>query len=366
MRLCTTHLVGQRTWTVELRPERGGPTLYCPQCPPGTPPVRAAAPQALAHLARHARRDALPQHLRTCQCDARGCSWHPRHRGCAGPVLLVLTREHGGRLWRLADVCAACAAATTHAAVVPDTALPASSATRTAPTRNRARSRREHRGPSEQVRVREMLSYLAAALPTQTTAAARLLALQCALRSNAAGYVHIPTGLLRGMRLDFHTTTPHKELRDAHWLHYPARPGTGRAGFTAQLLDAAVRTQAPARRDRARAADWALRTCPAARFRPLGPLPRLLALVLTAHLPAGSPQAPVLAEGDLLARMRGLNPPELVHVLDLLVDTDFLQSWAYGPNPEDVQWEFALPDPFPFSQGPGRRACAGIPVPGTV
>ncbi|MFJ1847774.1 hypothetical protein [Streptomyces sp. NPDC088146] len=365
MRLCTTHPVVQRTWTVELRPGRGGPTLYCPQCPPGTPPVRAAAPQALAHLARHARRDALPQHLRTCQCDARGCCWHPRHRGCAGPVLLVLTREHGGRLWRLADVCAACAAATTHAAVVPDTALPASPATRTAPAKNRARSRREHRGPSEQVRVREMLSYLAAALPTQTSPSARLLALQCALRSNAAGHVRIPTGLLRGMRLDLHATAPHEELQDARWLYSPTRPGTGPVGFTAQLLDAAVRTQAPARRDRARAADWALRTCPAARFRPLGPLPRLLALALTAHLPAGSP-APAHAEGDLLARMCGLTPPELVHVLDLLVNTDFLQSWTYGPNPEDMQWEFTQPDPLPCNQGPGRRACAGTPAPGTV
>ncbi|MFF2411451.1 hypothetical protein [Streptomyces sp. NPDC058092] len=211
-----------------------------------------------------------------------------------------------------------------------------------------------------------MLSYLAADLPTQTTAAARLLALQCALRSNAAGYVHIPTGLLRGMRLDFHATAPHEELQDAHWLHSPAHPCTGRAGFTAQLLDAAVRTQAPARHDRARAADWALRTCPATRFRPHGLLPRLLALVLTAHLPVGSPQAPLLAEGDLLARICGLTPPELVPVLDLLAHTDFLLSWAYGPNLEDVQWEFALPNPLPCNQGPNRSALADTLTSGTL
>ncbi|MFJ1551197.1 hypothetical protein [Streptomyces sp. NPDC088246] len=341
MRLCTTHPVVRRTWTVELRPEPGGPTLYCPQCPPGTPPVRAAAPQALAHLARHARRDALPQHLRTCQCHARGCCWHPRHRGCSGPVLLVLTREHGGRLWRLADACAACAAVTTHAAVVPDTALTASSATRTAPTRNWARSRREHRGPSEQVRVREMLSYLAAALPTQTTAAGRLLAVQCALRSTATGHVRIPTGLLRGMRLDFHTTTPHEELEDARWLYSPTRPGTGR-GFTAQLLDAAVRTQAPARSDRARAADWALRVCRAGQLRPHGPAPRLLALVLTAH--SSVPTEHGLGEWDQLAYLCGLTPRELTHVLDLLVNAGFLQSWTFDPGTEDAAWVFATPD----------------------
>ncbi|MFE5097405.1 hypothetical protein ACFRCI_45810 [Streptomyces sp. NPDC056638] len=265
---------------------------------------------------------------------------------------------HGGRLWRLADVCAACAAATTHAAVVPDTALAASPATRTAPSRNRARNQREHRGPSEQVRVREMLSYLASALPRQTSPSARLLALQCALRSNAAGHVRIPTGLIRGMRLGAHTA-PHTELEEACWLWSPARPKTGLEGF----MDVAVRTQALTRRDRARAADWALRTCPAARIRPL---PRLLALVLIAHLPADSPQAPLLAEGDLLARMCGLTPPELVHVLDLLVDTHFLQSWSYSPNPEDVQWEFALPNPLPCNQGPGRRDCASTLTSGTL
>ncbi|WP_328682838.1 hypothetical protein OG905_02105 [Streptomyces sp. NBC_00322] len=35
-------------------------------------------------------------------------------------MLLVLTREHGGRTWRLADTCAA---ATPYAAAIPDTAL---------------------------------------------------------------------------------------------------------------------------------------------------------------------------------------------------------------------------------------------------
>ena len=72
MRLCTTHPVVQRTWTVELRPEHAGPMLFCPQCPSWAPASRVAAPEALTHLAQHARHDALPAYLRTCQCHARG------------------------------------------------------------------------------------------------------------------------------------------------------------------------------------------------------------------------------------------------------------------------------------------------------
>lgn len=83
------------------------------------PPGRAV----LTHLACHARADALPQHLRTCRCRERGCAWHPRPWGCGGPVLLALTRDGRGRTWRLADTCAASAAATSHTAVVPDTWL---------------------------------------------------------------------------------------------------------------------------------------------------------------------------------------------------------------------------------------------------
>lgn len=38
-------------------------------------------------------------------------------------MLLALTCDRSGRVWRLADACAACAAATTNTAVVPDTLL---------------------------------------------------------------------------------------------------------------------------------------------------------------------------------------------------------------------------------------------------
>lgn len=338
MRLCSTHSAVRRVWTVELRPEHGGLVLYCPQCPPGGQCERAGASQALAHLAGHARRDSLPPHLRTCQCQPQGCRWHQRHRGCSGAVVLVLSREHGGRLWRLADVCAACAAATQHAAVVPETTL-----TKAAPGGDQPRRRRGLRGPSKQVRTREMLSYLASALPPQTTAASRLLALQCALRSTASGCAWIPAGLVRGMRLNA-GPAPFAELEDARWLHRSTRHTTAREGFSVQLLDIAMRMQAPARRDRARTADWILLTCRVKELRRLGPLPRLLALALAAHSPTGGLRAPASVEQEVLARMCGLTLQGLSHVLDVLVGTHFLHSWEYGRTAEELRWELRPPD----------------------
>lgn len=165
MRLWTPHLAVRRTWTVELRPQPHGPQLACPQCGPAAARVRSATARsaALAHLAGHARLEALPRHLRTCQCHERGCRWHPRHRGCGGPVVLALARERGGRLWRLADVCTSCAAVTHDAAVVPET--PAG----TPPPRSGRRRSPAPPGLSPHERIRDMLSYLAAALPRPPT-----------------------------------------------------------------------------------------------------------------------------------------------------------------------------------------------------
>ncbi|PJE97208.1 hypothetical protein CUT44_13775 [Streptomyces carminius] len=71
-------------------------------------------------MADHASRAVLPEHLRTCQCREDGCRRHPRHRGCDGPLLLLLTRAPHGRAWHLADTCHACAATTPHSAAVPE------------------------------------------------------------------------------------------------------------------------------------------------------------------------------------------------------------------------------------------------------
>ncbi|WP_146610539.1 MULTISPECIES: hypothetical protein [unclassified Streptomyces] len=203
MRPCTTRPPASRTWTVELRPQPQGPRLVCAQCglTPKTLQGRTARSAALAHLARHARLSLLPQHLRTCQCHERGCRWHPRHRGCDGPLLLVLSREHGGRLWRLADSCTACARAMKDACIVPDTTLTMPPAARRANRPVTAGRRPAGLQDVDRSLVRNMLSHLATSLPAGISPQARLVALQCVLRATPDGRVRLPAGLIRGMGL---------------------------------------------------------------------------------------------------------------------------------------------------------------------
>lgn len=291
MRLCTTPTTTvRRTWTVELRPQHDGPALHCPHCPPRhrTAAGVSARSAALAHLARHARRDVLPSHLRTCQCHEDGCRWHSRRRGCDGPILLVLTCARSGRIWRLADTCAACARATAHAAVVPDRLLSASSAE--PPSRLPSLGRRPSGGFPGRLLVGETLSYLTVSLPPQTSAAARLLALQCALRSNNRGRVALPTGLLRGMRIGG-DPSPWQDLEQAHWLHRPPliRQQLPFRGIEMQLLDPTVLSQTSSRNDRIRAADWALRVSYTKRLRHLDEAGRVLVLALATRPTAVDP-----------------------------------------------------------------------------
>ncbi|MFF4795078.1 hypothetical protein ACFY2M_36245 [Streptomyces sp. NPDC001276] len=323
-----------RAWTVELRPHPGGLALVCWQCPHGSGQITAASARAaaLAHLARHARGNLLSPHLRICQCRERGCHWHPRHRGCAGPIRLLLAREHGGRLWRLADACSACAAATAQAAVVPDTVL-----THPPLHPTTARRRRRHpKGPGEQTRVREILSYLAAALPPGTSAAARLLALQCALRMNTKMHIRLPNGVLRSLRLNA-VQGPWRELEHVRWLRIT--PATAANEVVAELLDAALLGQAPARSDRMRAADWALRASSASTARAIGPLPQLASAYLAAH--ADPQDGSGLSELDQMARACGVPLTELPTLLDQLVATGLLRSWQACPDSGDLHWTLA-------------------------
>jgi hypothetical protein len=123
----------QRIWTVDIRTRPGTAAAVCGTCGPlRHPQDRAVRAAALRHLALHALRDITPPHLRTCQCGRRGCPWHGRHRGCAGPVLLTLTRSPTAGTWRLADLCRQCAITTPHTVPVPEHAPAA------APGRNRA------------------------------------------------------------------------------------------------------------------------------------------------------------------------------------------------------------------------------------
>ncbi|MEW2400279.1 hypothetical protein [Streptomyces sp. NPDC046862] len=323
MRLVGARAAVRRIWTVELRPRAGGPTLICGHCTAHTPPLEAASARsaALAHLACHARADALPDYLRTCQCQQRGCSWHPRRRGCAGPVLLALTRDRSGRIWRLADACAACAAATSHTAVVPDTLL----TSHWPPAPHPAPAARV--GTDERVRVRETLTYLSTALPRCTSPAARMLALQCALRADTRGHVRLPGGLLRGMRLRGRWEL-WEELSNAGWLRLPdLRP----AHVQVWLLDAVALDQVPGRGARCHAAHWALRPTPLILPGRTPPTLRLAALVVAAHTCQGT-------EMDVLARLCGHSCHQMEELLDQLVAARTLTSWHQDQTTGEVMW----------------------------
>lgn len=329
MRLRTTCPAMPRAWTVELRSHTSGLFLVCQQCPHEGGQVTAASARsaALAHLARHARGDLIPPHLRICQCHERGCRWHTRHRGCDGPIRLLLACERGGRVWRLADACSACAAATAQAAVVPDTAFARSTAQQPAITRRRTR---HPKGPGEQIRVREMLSYLATALPPDSSAAARLLALQCALRMSTGMRVRLPKGVLRSLRLD--TPSSWRELEHARWLRTTPESTTNEV--VAELLDITLLEQAPARPDRMHAADWALRV--SSKAGAIGPLSQLTCLYLAVHSEPelGSGQG----EADHMARVCGTRPAELPNTLVRLAATGLLKSWQACLKSGDLHW----------------------------
>ncbi|GGV01463.1 hypothetical protein GCM10010211_80940 [Streptomyces albospinus] len=340
MRLCATGRPVRRIWTVELRPQPGGPVMLCPHCPPASGALHseaAARPAVVAHLAGHARRDALPVHLRTCQCQERGCPWHPRHRGCSGRIALVLTRESGGRLWRLADACTACAQATAHSAVVPEAASgPALELPRRCESRQKKR-RNRGTAPSPVVRIREMLSYLAAALPPEVVADARLLAVQCALRATGSGQLMLPVGLLRGMRMA-QQQGPWQALEKAGWLVRLPRPHppTDICRIAAQLLDATVLTQAPGRAGRTQAAHAALRLTSHPALRELSASEQLVGLTLATHSCPNTIKGVI--EAERIGRVCAVPPDGLAATLDRLVTAQAARSWSYDLGSEDITW----------------------------
>lgn len=332
MRLCTTRPPVPRAWTVELRSQPQGPLLVCAQCTlaPETLQARTARSAALAHLARHARRSLLPQHLRTCQCHEGGCRWHPRHRGCDGPLLLVLSREHGGRLWRLADTCVACARATKSACVIPDTALISAPCRRPLKRAPRRRPNSAHLESKARELVRDMLSYLAASLPHGIGPQARILALQCVLRARPDGHVHLPAGLIRGMKLP-QPDADRQALVDCGWL----RPSPRRNGSVlGQLADPLADGRGS--RPRRQAADWALRVIQSRQLFHLSVAARLTALTLTASTPPG--QTTGRGEADRLAHHCGLSPNELADTLQLLTAQRAITTWHLSPETLDLTW----------------------------
>ncbi|MFF7705588.1 hypothetical protein [Streptomyces lydicus] len=181
-----------------------------------------------------------------------------------------------------------------------------------------------------------MLSYLAAALPPEVGAAGRLLALQCALRATASGQLDLPAGLLRSVRLD-QQSSPWQGLEQAGWLiRLPAGITGTSCGVTAQLLDAAVLTQAPGRQDRAHAADKALRLTSCRTLRNLPATDRLTALVLVTHLSPGSIYGAI--EAHRIGRVCAVGPNALADTLDHLVAARAVDWWSYDPGAEDTTW----------------------------
>ncbi|MEK2479057.1 hypothetical protein [Streptomyces noursei] len=113
--------------------------------------------------------------------------------------------------------------------------------------------------------MREMLRYLGAALPASTSAAARLLALQCALRMNTQEQVRLPAGVLRRLRLADRSAS-WRELEHAQWLRTAS---TVANAVVAELLDTTLLSQAPACPGRLQAADWAQRVTHSPTNRPV-------------------------------------------------------------------------------------------------
>lgn len=138
-----------RVWTVRLdphgHPSAGVVRLSCsrPACAdqrfPGGAGAgrRAAIGHVNGHLA-HIREGGGPRGEVWCACRAADCAWHAPGRDagrrggtrpsagaarCAGPVVLTVYADRAGRLWRIAEVCARCAAAGSDCRVL-DTAAP--------------------------------------------------------------------------------------------------------------------------------------------------------------------------------------------------------------------------------------------------
>ncbi len=333
MRLAGTQAAVRRVWTVELRPLAGGPRLFCVQCRSHTPPVDASSARAaaLAHLAGHARAGMLPAHLRTCQCRLLGCCWHPRSRGC------------GGRFSWLSPGRPADAPGAWPTPAPPAPRRPAVQLSCRTPGSDRAAPSQRHalcgvpvaacrRAPGNGPAYGRCSPTCLPRSPVHLPAG-RLLALQCALRSDTRGHVTLADGLLRGMRLRGRREL-WLELSQAGWLE----TATVRDGpVTVRLLDATVLDQAPGRGVRRRAAHWALHPAPLV-LPPASPAAlRLTALVL-ASLSSGT--AANTEDMGTVSRMCGHSPQQTKELLDRLVSAHSLAIWRHDCDTDEVLWQF--------------------------
>ncbi|MGW0149184.1 hypothetical protein ACWDVU_26670 [Streptomyces sp. NPDC003333] len=133
-------------------------------------------------------------------------------------------------------------------------------------------------------------------------------------------HVRLAKGMLRGLRLN--SQGAWDELERARWLR--VMPASEAGGSIAELFDATLSGQAPARDDRRHAADWALRVSCLSRGGAVDPLSRLACVYLAAHVTpeAGSGWSPL----EQMARTSGAEPSELPCVLDQLAKKGLLAS----------------------------------------
>lgn len=158
-----------RVWTVRLdpdgRPSSGAVKLSCskPACaeqrfPDGaTAGRKAAIAHVNMHLA-HIREGGGPRGEAWCACSTADCAWHTpaavRHdraapQGgvrCGGPMVLAVFADRAGRLWRIAEMCARCAATTPGCRVLDTAPPPPRSRTTPAGTDHQNSPAREHAG----------------------------------------------------------------------------------------------------------------------------------------------------------------------------------------------------------------------------
>ncbi|WP_407109598.1 hypothetical protein ACE1N8_00415 [Streptomyces sp. DSM 116494] len=177
-----------------------------------------------------------------------------------------------------------------------------------------------------------MLTYLAAALPRFVSSAARLLALQCALRANGCGQVHMPAGLLRGMRLHGRREL-WNELAHADWCR---ASGPRSAVSQVQLLDAALLDRAPGRSARRRAAHWALHPVPVRLPADAPPALQLITLVLAAHMTSATRHR---TDMDVLAWLCGHSRHQAAELLDRLVVSGVLAAWRHDRDADEALWQ---------------------------
>ena len=191
-----------------------------------------------------------------------------------------------------------------------------------------------------------MLTYLAAALPRFSSPAARLLALQCALRADHHGQIRLP----HGSPARHAASRPRRTVAGTGARRLAAPPRRRYSPVQAQLLDAAVLHQDPGRTARIRAAQWALRPTPLAFSPALPSALRLAALALAAHSTAGVGGG----ELDALARQCGQPPQQLEDLLDQLVRARLVTVWRHHHDSDEVRWE--LPAHSPPSEGVTQEA----------